>query len=310
MNDKWLIVANPASGNGKVGQNLEKIKVLFEKNNISSTLQLSTRPRELTALVENALNTEGYRHIAGIGGDGTMNEIVNGFFKQNTIETKDITFTMLPIGTGNDWATTHKISNDFERFIKMLKNGKTVYQDIGVVDYTQNGIFKKHYFANAGGLAYDALVVKSVESQKKYIFGKKIAYFLHILKCLWAYSPDKVRLRFNDQVVEDYFYTINLGINKTSGGGMYMTPQAVNDDGLMALTLIRNLPKWRVILYTTKLHKGTIGSVLRDVSLYQAKEIVINAIDKPLYIEVDGELLGETPIKITILEKVLKVLVP
>jgi diacylglycerol kinase (ATP) len=310
MEHTWLVVANPTSGDGKVGRNLENITTIFKQNNINFDLYLSKYPRQITDIVKNALNTEGYRHVIGIGGDGTMNEIVNGIFSQNTVPTQDIVFTMLPIGTGNDWATTHGIPRDFSAFCTMLKQRKTILQDIGIVHYNENGSIKTHYFANAGGLAYDALVVKSVEGQKKYLFGKKIAYFLHILKCLWAYKPDKVRIAFDNQIIEAYFYTINLGINKTSGGGMYMTPQAINDDGLLALTLIRNLPKWKVLLYTTKLHNGTIGDVTRYVSLHQTKNIEITAYKNPLFIEVDGELLGQTPIKITILEKALKVLIP
>lgn len=309
MENQWLIVANPASGNGAVRKNLSQIERVFTEKKIPFTLRCSTYPREVTAIVEKAILTEGYRKIIGIGGDGTMNEIVNGIFQQNTIPTTDIIFTMLPIGTGNDWATTHKIPKHLDPFIAFVLRGGTKFQDVGVVTYRdEQGALKTHYFANAGGLAYDAFVVRSVEAQKRYVFGKKIAYFLHILKCLWAYKPEKVKVEFDGQTITDFFYTINIGINKTSGGGMQLTPQAVNDDGWMAFTLIRNMPKWKVVYYTSKLRNGSIGEITRYVSLHQAKNIKIESLSMPLFIETDGELLGETPIEIGILEKKLCVL--
>ena len=316
MENQWLIIANPASGNGAVRKNLSEIERVFTEKKIPFTLRCSTYSREVTAIVQKAILTEGYRKIIGIGGDGTMNEIVNGIFQQNLIPTTDIIFTMLPIGTGNDWATTHKIPKHLDHFMAFIlsegtpiERGGIKFQDVGVVNYKDTqGESRTHYFANAGGLAYDALVVRSVEAQKRFLFGKKIAYFLHILTCLWAYKPEKTQVEFDGQTITDFFYTLNIGINKTSGGGMQLTPQAVNDDGWMALTLIRNMPKWKVVYYTSKLRNGSIGEITRYVSLHQAKNIKINGLSMPLFIETDGELLGETPIEISILEKKLCVL--
>jgi diacylglycerol kinase (ATP) len=309
MENQWFIIANPTSGNGAVRKNLKEIERVFTENKIPFTLRLSTYPRDITAIVQKAIITEGYRKFIGIGGDGTMNEVVNGIFQQKMVPTTDIIFTMLPIGTGNDWATTYKIPKHLTDFIPFLLRGVTKLQDIGVVHYADaQGSEKTHYFANAGGLAYDALVVRSVEAQKSYLFGKKIAYFSHILKCLWAYKSEKVQVEFDGQTVTDFFYTINLGINKTSGGGMQLTPQATNDDGLMAFTLIRNMPKLKVVYYTSKLRDGSIGEVTKYVSLHQVKNIKIKSLKNPIFLETDGELLGQTPVEISILERKLCIL--
>lgn len=308
MENRWFIIANPVSGSGLVLSLWKNIERMLRENNICSSVHFPTQSHEATLLVKNAIDTEGYRYIIGMGGDGTMNAVINGIFQQNTVSTNDIFFTMLPIGTGNDWAKTHGLSPDLSLWLKKILNNNLKKQDVGVIEYTENGALKKHYFANAGGLAYDALVVQSVEADKRYIFGKKVSYFLHILKCLWDYKPEKVRISIDDKTVEDFFYTINIGINKTSGGGMIMTPQAENDDGLMALTLIRNMPKWKVIWYTSKLYKGTIGEVAQYVSLYQANNIKVESLQKPIFCETDGELLGVTPVTITVLKQVLNII--
>jgi YegS/Rv2252/BmrU family lipid kinase len=307
MNNRWLIIVNPSSGNGHIQKVWADIEKAFLQKNIVFSIRKTAKSREATQIVRQAIDTEGYRKIIGIGGDGTMNEIVNGIFQQTTVIPNEIAFTMLPIGTGNDWASSHNITPDLEAWIEMILRGRIIKQDIGIIEFFEQDIPQKHYFANAGGLAYDAQVVQSIESNKRYIFGKKISYFLHILKCLWDYKPEKVRVVIDDETIEDFFYTINLGINKTSGGGMKMAPQAINNDGLMALTLIRNLPKWKVIWYTTKLYNGTIGDVTRHVSLHQAEEIRVESLGKPIYCETDGELVGTTPIKINILKQALSV---
>ncbi len=307
MNNRWLIIANPSSGKGHIQKVWRDIEQALLRKNIVFSMKQTSKSREATQFVRQAIDTEGYRKIIGIGGDGTMNEIVNGIFQQTTVPPNDIAFTMLPVGTGNDWAASYNITPNLDAWIEMILRGRIVRQDIGVIEYYEHKILKKHYFANAGGLAYDAHVVQSVESNKRYIFGKKVSYFLHILKCLWDYEPEKVRVVFNNETIEDFFYTINLGINKTSGGGMKMAPQAVNDDGLMALTLIRNLPKWKVIWYTTRLYNGTIGEVTRYVSLHQTEQIKIDSLGKPIYCETDGELVCTTPVEINILKQALKI---
>ena len=175
-NQRWLVVANPTSGGGKVARQWAKIEQALTENGIAFEARLTTKRREATDIVREAITHEGFRRIVGVGGDGTCHEIVNGIFQQTAIDSKSIHFTMFAAGTGNDWVKMHAIPSNLDAFIHMLKVGKTAWQDIGQVDYLDDkGDKQQHFFGNAGGFGYDSFVVQSVETDhKKRRLPKKI----------------------------------------------------------------------------------------------------------------------------------------
>jgi diacylglycerol kinase (ATP) len=306
----WLIVANPASGGGKVRKRWAEIERKLTENGVIFTAHFTKKRGDATAIVKNALHTEGSLNIIGLGGDGTLNEIINGIFQQSEVPTSSIRFTMFAAGTGNDWVKMHAIPSDLDAFIAMIKAEKTAFQDIGQIDYLDaQGDKQQHYFGNAGGLGYDSYVVKSVESVGKRFFPKKMSYMLHMMKCLWSYKPERIRIHHDGETTEDLFYTVNFGINKFSGAGMQVTPQAIKDDGFLGFTMIRDLPRWKVISYMPLLYSGSIGRA-REVTLSQVKNIRIESLGKPVFCETDGELVGMSPTEISVLEKALRVVVP
>ncbi len=307
---QWLIVANPASGGGKVRKRWAEIERKLTENNVDFTIHFTKKRGDATEIVKNALHTEGGKNIIGLGGDGTLNEIINGIFQQTAVVPSTIRFTMFAAGTGNDWVKMHDIPSDLDAFIQMLKAYKTAWQDIGQVDYLDaQGAKQQHFFGNAGGLGYDSFVVQSVESTRSRFLPKKFTYLLHMMKCLWQYKAERVRIHHDGETTEDSFYTINFGINKFSGAGMQVTPQAVKDDGLLGFTLIRDIPRWKVISYMPLLYLGGIGRA-REVTLSQVKNIRIESLGAPVFCETDGEIVGMSPTEISVLERALCVVVP
>ncbi len=306
----WLVIVNPASGGGKTFRRFAKIEKAFTSFGISYDVRFTQKRGEATEIVKKAIITEGYRRIIGIGGDGTGNEIINGIFNQTTVALNEIVYTMYAAGTGNDWVKMHKIPNDLSEFCRMILRGRLEYQDIGIVRFfDKNGQEKKQYFGNAGGLGYDSFVVKSVERDTKRLLPKKFTYFFHLVKCLFAYKAERVRVLFDEQVIEDQFYTLNFGINKFAGAGMLLTPQAVKNDGLLALTLIRNLPRWKVVFYTPRLYSGGVADI-PEALLVKTKRIKVESLGNPIFCETDGEFIGPTPTEISIFEHKLWIAVP
>ena len=118
-----------------------------------------------------------------------------------------------------------------------------------------------------------------------------------------------MRVLFDGQVIEDQFYTLNFGINKYAGAGMQLTPQAVKNDGLLALTLIRNLPPWKVVFYTPRLYSGGVADI-PEARLVNTKRVKIESLGNPIFCETDGEFIGPTPTEISIFEHKLWVAVP
>jgi diacylglycerol kinase (ATP) len=312
LNQTWLLIANPTSGGGKLRKNQTTIEQTLNLLNIPYHLRLTQKGGDATRFAQEGI-AAGHRKIMAIGGDGTGNEVINGIFKQNIVPTQDITYTLMPVGTGNDWVRNLNLPKTISSFFQMLQQEKVAWQDIGVIQYAKQvdgkSIIHEHFFANAGGAGYDAAVVHSVEFSKR-ILTKKISYFWHILKCLNRYKAPLVRLTFDEETITDRFYTINFGIHRYSGAGMQLTPHAVADDGLLALTVIRDLPRMLVARSTPKLYLGTVAELKPYTTLHQVKKIRIESIDAPMLVETDGEFLGQTPVEITILHKVLKIIVP
>lgn len=305
---RWLIIINPAAGNGKAQKQWPKIESLLQEYGYSYSVQFTRRKGHATQLAEDFI-LKGFRQILAIGGDGTNNEVINGILNQDTTASTEITYTLLPIGTGNDWVKTHGISRKLETFAERLKKGNIKYQDVGLVKYQKEGKTHQRYFANLAGLAYDAYIVKETENNKR-ILSNKLLFFAYLFKCLFQYKLQSATVFYNGQKEEHQFYSINVGICKFSGGGINIAPHAIPDNGQFALTLIKKISKLKILFNTPRLYNGTIGKI-KEVSLHESQSIRIESKDvKPLLLEVDGELIGEAPAEFTIIPKALKIIIP
>lgn len=305
---KWYIIANPSAGRGVVNRKLPLIEKQLQSNGLLYELVKTEKKGDGIFLAKKGIQ-KGFRKILAIGGDGTNNEVVNGIIQQDSVATHEIEYSMLSIGTGNDWIKTHDIPKNIEAFISMLKNGKTAFQDIGVVTYFKDGKKQKRFFANVAGMAYDAFVVKKTEGQSG-LFSNKLFYLISLMKYLFQYKLQKAKIQFNGIELNDYFYTINVGICRFAGGGMELVPHAIPDDGQLAITIAGKFSKLSVILNTYRFYNGTIGD-LTKVSTYFSKKVKVETLDKnPILIEVDGEFLGATPVEFGIIPRALKIVIP
>lgn len=299
----WYIIANPASGGGAVRKRWPAIEQLLQELGFSYSVHFTQYPGHATRLAEDAI-LKGHRHLLGIGGDGTNHEIANGILGQRFVASAEITYALLPVGTGNDWARHYRLARAPRQRLQDILLGKTVLQDAGLVQYQRDGQPEQRYFVNVAGLAYDGYIGRQLLQHR---VTSRLQYLLLIMQYLFRYRLTKARIIFGQRQVEDYFYTINVGICRYSGGGMQFVPQAVPDDGLFALTFARRLQKWEVIAQTARFYNGTL---LRHpkVEGYQARAIQVEAAeDAPTLLEADGEFLGETPVAFTLLEKALRV---
>lgn len=308
LSHRWLVIVNPAAREGKVGQKWKSIEYQLQANGILFDVCMTTSRDEATELAIIGIE-KGYRKIFGVGGDGTNNEIVNGILLQKIVPSHEITYTLLPMGTGNDWIRTHRIPRNLKAWINMLKIEKTTLQDIGWLSYVEAGLDRHRYFANVAGLAYDAFVVKHLQENDSFFTGK-LKYFYSILISLWRYQLKPAQVYYDGRKKRQHFYTINAGICKYSGGGMQVVPHAKPNDGFLAMTLAGKLSKLDFIFNSYRFFTGTLGGHSK-VELAQVKHMEIDALgDHPLLVEVDGEYLGHTPVEIRIVERALKVLVP
>lgn len=306
--DIWYLIINPAAGGQKTARKWTTIQKAFEDAKIPFTFTKSTHKKHATQLAIEAI-AAGYRKLIAIGGDGTNNEVINGIMQQKTVPSHEIIYTLLPVGTGNDWVKTHQIPRQLSKWIDMLQKENTTIQDIGLATYMNSGQKGERFFTNIAGLAYDAYLVKYQNEEESWLSTKILYLYLTVI-CLFKYRLRKARISFDNEIIEDYFYTINAGICRYSGGGMKIVPHAHPNDGLIGLTVARSLSKLKVIFNIHRLFSGGIDQ-LKEVSLHQTRYIKIEALDKaPTLLEVDGEYLGETPVEISIIPNALQIVVP
>lgn len=306
---QWGIIANLTAGGGAVKKHWPTIEATLKAGLPVAQVWFTEYPKHAIELVEKAVEA-GYRHLIAVGGDGTNHEVANGILTQQTVAPQEITYALLPVGTGNDWARMYGIPHTLKPWVEMVRAGKTRFQDAGKVEYRENqdrnGV---RYFVNVAGMAYDAFIVQYAESRRNQSAGR-FYYLLMILWCLFRYRHVKSAVQFGDTQVEDYYYTINIGICRYSGGGIQMTPHAVPDDGLLALTLAGCISKLGVLLATPRFYNGSI-SKHRKVSTFQVGEVLVEAAgEAPVLVEADGEFLGQAPAKFSVVASALRIVVP
>ena len=302
---QWMIIVNPNAGVQKGTKEWPKIHRIIEKEGVDHDFLLTEHKDHAIHLTRKSIE-KGYRKIVVVGGDGTLNEVLNGIFLQQTCPVQDIIMGMIPIGTGNDWCRMFNVPFEYEGAVKLLKQQNTFVQDVGKVSYHKKDQTYDRYFMNVTGMGYDALVAKKTNLFKEKGHGGPLTYLWFVFASLFQY-------KFLDAVIEvdgnpefkGEIFSMNVGICKYNGGGMMQVPNAIPDDGLLDMTLIVKAPKWLVIRHTSKLYNGTLIN-LDMVKTFRGKTIRIRSTGK-IYLEADGESLGHTPFSYEIIPKALRV---
>ena len=289
---EWFVIVNPNAGNSKGRKDWEQICAGLKNNGLIWSEYFTERKGDAINISKEAIAT-GYRKILCVGGDGTLNEIVNGAFSQQICPTKNITLGLIPVGTGNDWGRMFGIPLNYEGAINIIKEGKTMLHDIGNVSY-HNGLEKcERYFINIAGLGFESVVVKRTNIQKDKGKSGRAIYFYNLLMSLISYKNTKAEIIIDGNKTEARIFSLNVGNGRYCGGGMRQTPFAVPNDGLLDVTVIKEMGKIEIIMNLKILYDGTILNHPK-VDGYKCKNVIVRS-DSVLYVESDGESLGHTP---------------
>lgn len=304
MNTDWFLIVNPTSGNGKSKKSWQHISTLLTNQGIRFSFAFSEYSKHESELVQNAIKN-GFTKIISVGGDGTLHHIVNGIMSQKIVETNTIQLAVIPIGTGNDWVKTYNIPANIEKSILILKKGKTILQDIGQLT-TENDTIT--YFNNVAGIGYDGYVASKLKKLKR--FGG-IAYLLSGLYGLLFYKKSIFTIEINNQIINEKCLMVVFGICKYSGGGMQFTKNVNTSDGLLDITIAKNLSLLDMVLNLPKLYNGKIIHH-KKVNTYKTKIVKVlpkKASELP-FIQADGELINSGSVSVTIIKNAIQFMVP
>lgn len=298
----WGLIVNPNAGSGKCQKNWPTIQKLIKRAKLDTDAKFTERKGHAIEITKDLID-QGFKKIIVIGGDGTLNEVVNGIFTHNTVDQNTITLAMVPVGTGNDWCKTFNVPAKYIDAIKLIRDEKTVVQDIGLVDFHNHGT-PQRYFANVAGIGFDATVAHAANKLKDQGKGNALSYMLILIKTLLKYNSTPMQLTVGEHHYKERMFSIGIGIGKYNGGGMKQLPNAIANDGLLDITIIKRISKWTVIKELKNLYDG---SFLSHPKVEAHQDTFISFADNKLEIETDGESVGQGPKDFSILNKALRV---
>lgn len=302
---EWFVIVNPNAGKRKGEKDWLEIAAQLTAAKIEF-VNVFTEHRGHAVVLTRKYIENGYRNIIVVGGDGTLNEVVNGIFAQAHVPTDRIILAMIPVGTGNDWCRMFNIPSDYKQAIQLITNRKIFIQDTGTIKYVSSeGHEKTRYFINMAGMGFDALVAKKTNNQKDLGKSNPMSYVVNILSSLFLYTSTKVSILLDNEKITSDIFSMSIGICQYNGGGMKQTPDALPDDGLFDMTLIKPIGKFKIIRNIIKLFDGSFTR-LPEVSTYRSSKIIIHS-EPPMFMEADGESLGHTPFVFNILPQSLYV---
>ncbi|GAB4117841.1 MAG: diacylglycerol kinase family lipid kinase [Candidatus Caldatribacteriota bacterium] len=299
---KTEIIINLTAGGGKPKIHLETVLNYLKENGLNFRLKMTSHSGEATELARKAAD-EGMEVIISVGGDGTINEIINGIMQSKN----DPALGIIPLGWANDFIKSTDISPNIIKACQTLIKGKTKRIDLGLIN-------QKIYFVNICGVGFDAEIAHLANQIKsKHPHWNTLSAYVYILatlkKLLAPFSYHQVSLKIDGQEIHTKILFAAIGNGQIYGGRFKITPEAVLDDGLLDICIVESMGRLKYILSIPKVCQGTHKSI-KGVTFYRAKEIIIES-SYPILAQVSGEIIeSQNKFTITSLPKRLKLIVP
>lgn len=302
MENSIYFIINPVAGNGRSLRVFKKIKAEMEKKNMEYRSFMTDYAGHAEVLARQIASIHDYRlkTVIGIGGDGTIHEIVNGLSGFDHIK-----IGYIASGSGNDFKRGYGSSKGKGSVLTKLNRQAKSY-DLGCCRAGK----ADRLFVNSIGAGFDAYVAKlSSEMKWKKILNRagagSFVYTLALMKGLFTYQPGLLSVTIDgEEKVFEKVWLAAVSNHPYYGGGMKISPDARPDDGLLNATVVHGLSRGKLlllfVLVFTGRHKG-----LKEVSMMEGHEITISG-PVSVMVHADGEYLGETPVTVTLRPKSIK----
>lgn len=318
--DTWFAIVNPAAGSGKTLAKWRSAEPLLFQNGIHYKFVTPETKRDSSKQITKACK-EGFRKFIAVGGDGTVHNVLSAIVEyvdkvkaensQEEISLNNFYLAVLPIGSGNDWLKSHNIPAQHSKIIELISQGAFSPQDIikaELFDAESGKITNRAYMANVGGYSFDANVCDIVNFQKTKGITGKMLYFNALKKLALIQKAHPTQIICDGKVVfDDMVYTISFGNGKYSGGGLRQTPSAIMDDGLLDMMLAPKIPIWKVFFNISKLLNGRMESI-PFLHFHKARTIEVIPQGQGQLVEIDGDVIGRAPLRLTVLSEQINVL--
>lgn len=305
--DKMFIIVNPASANGTTAKDWPQYKKLLLDSGYEFEAALTERPGHATELTREALKA-GYKTIMSVGGDGTMNEVVNGFFEDGLPLAQDSRLVVFSRGTGCDFIRTLGIKKGIEDLLDILVRNQSKQVDVGRVCFVdKSGKTVIRHFLNVADIGIGAETANRVNKNSKRLSGF-LSFMLSAVSTIILYRNKNFEIVIdNETALTGKMNSVIVANGRYFGGGMKVAPDALMDDGLFDIIILGDLSKMDLIRSFPLIYNGKHLSHPK-VKLYRGSKIKVSCGGKGL-IEVDGEIPGSYDSEFELLPKALNIMV-
>ncbi|MFN2469214.1 MAG: diacylglycerol kinase family protein [Gaiellaceae bacterium] len=295
-------LVNPASDNGATGRRWPELARRAAEHGLRGEAYLSDYQGHLTDLARQVV-ADGARVVVAVGGDGTVNEVVNGL-----VGSTDVELAVLPRGTGTDFVRTYGIPTNFERAVRVAVGGRQRRIDLGRVAYRSwNGDPVESMFANIASVGMSGAIAKRTNETSKAL-GGKVSYLWATLAVFARWRATELRVSVDDDIRGGRMHDVVVANGRYFGGGMMMCPDADPGDGLFDVLLIGDLTKADLMRTLPKTYRGT-HLPHPKAELLRGAVVSVDS-DEALPVELDGEQPGTTPVRFDVVPAALSVRVP
>jgi len=299
-----VFLVNPASDNGLTGKRWPELAHRAAGLGLAGETLFSERPGHLIELAERA-SRDGAELVVAVGGDGTVNEAVNGLIRAGG----STELATIAIGTGLDFVRTYGIPVRFDDAVRTAHEGKTRTIDVGRVTYQAwDGSEAVRHVANVGSVGMSAAVAQRANGMSK-VAGGRATFFYALVRVFleWKNTLVTVELASGERR-EGRMHDVIVANGQYHGGAMWLAPEAQPDDGLFDVILIGDITKRDFMTTAPKIYRGTYLAHPK-VELLRSSAVAVDAPER-LPIELDGEQVGTTPVRFEVVPGALRVRVP
>lgn len=303
---KYCIIVNPIAGKGASGRAVPEIKAKLDEQGLEYDLIQTEYPGHAIKLAAEA-GANGYVTVVAVGGDGTVNEVINGLMQAKNDGHLTANLAVFPVGRGNDFSYGMGIPHELESAIQLLEKGDVRKIDVGFVkggDYPDG-----RYFGNGIGIGFDTIVGFEAAKLPPYISGIP-AYLIAAIKTIFLYfDAPLLRIEIDEEVIEQPCLLVSVMNGKRMGGSFMFAPESSSDDGLLSLCIAHQVTRWQVL----GLFPKVMGGTQKDhpaISMPSGQNLRVQALKGTLPVHADGETICEAgqSLDVTILKQQLNLI--
>ena len=304
-----LFIVNPASANGRTDREWRIIEKDLYRTGHHFVVRRTTRPLEAIDLTRNAI-MDGYERIISVGGDGTINEVLNGFYASNGTEkiNPEASLSAIPMGTGSDFSRVLHLPSHYQAIHEICQGGREIACDVVRGSFTGwQGEQETRHFINIADVGLGSETVLKVNRRSKRL-GGFLSFLLAAISAIVEYKNKELIVKVDESVLyEGKSSLVAIGNGQYFGGGMRIAPSAQISDGLLEVVILKDFQKMELIRNLPQVYKGKHIHHPK-VSIFRGKKIEISS-SEDIYLEMDGESPGRGNCKFEVIPGDMKIIV-